>query len=90
MKKGPVLINSIVGVVDLTTGTKSRYKIVSKPTDVLLFEDVTENIIEEATADSPIGKALLDKKGGDMVVVEAGINRISLQIESVFNGAVRQ
>lgn len=76
LKNDRVVVNSIVDAVDPLSGIKYRYKIVPSQTDSL--------ILEEATAESPVGKALLGKKVGESVIIEAWTQQMELEIVSIF------
>ena len=77
VKHNLVVANSIVDVIDLMSGIKYRYKIVSMLNDSLMFEEVT--------IESPIGEALLGKKVGDNVLIVSGTRYMELKIMDIFN-----
>lgn len=69
------VIGSDVDVTDLDTGEDFHFRIVSSATFVLEGDDVTFS--------SPIGKALLMRKVGDVAEFDAPIGKIRYRIKSI-------
>ena len=74
-RAGRISLGSTVTVRDKDTGDEDTYKIVgSQEADPMQFR---------ISDDSPIGRALIDKKKGEKVVVQAPVGEFTLEILTV-------
>lgn len=76
--KNTVGMGSLVTVYDAETRRNIKYKIIS-----LEISDVDSDDFQEVTLNSPLGKALTDKKVGDEVIVYLPSGKVNLKIVSL-------